>query len=200
MAAKAHKLSVITSSLKQLSQFLYSYMPLINAHNTDFLTLDHWTNLIDPGIQKELTSLSDEQLAKLPSQESEALVCYDPSSAVAVDRDGGIDLMFYKDPQEGCVSRKPIWKHGYLPNWHHKTLEQLKNACQANSLPNLGILTQLDTLLSKELGLSADTSNKVIIETFMSNKKSHEVNIMADLCANLALALDAKRVSILFAA
>ena len=57
----------VKSSLHQVSQFLLPYLPLANAHNSDFIVCGHWLSHIHPTIATDLLTLSDDELCLLPS-------------------------------------------------------------------------------------------------------------------------------------
>ena len=56
----------LEQAVLELADFIEQYLPLANAHNTDFITHDHWNCLLTPEIQEALLSLDDEELIALP--------------------------------------------------------------------------------------------------------------------------------------
>ena len=53
--------------LRQVSMFLLPYLPLANAHNSDFIVCEHWLHHVHPSVADDLLKLSDDELCLLPS-------------------------------------------------------------------------------------------------------------------------------------
>ena len=60
-------LSQVEFSLRQVSTFLLPYLPLANAHNSDFIVCRHWRHHTHPLVATDLLKLSDNDLCILPS-------------------------------------------------------------------------------------------------------------------------------------
>lgn len=65
--AKAHKLRHVQTYLVSATSFLQNYLPLANAHATDFIINRHWTEFIPGDICSELLGLTEQELISLPS-------------------------------------------------------------------------------------------------------------------------------------
>jgi hypothetical protein len=64
---KEDKLQLIYSKIFHVVSFLVPYLPLANAHNSDFILFRHWETLIPASFAEELLSLDNQQLCLLPS-------------------------------------------------------------------------------------------------------------------------------------
>lgn len=64
---KQRKLQLVYGKINHVISFLVPYLPLANAHNSDFIMCQHWENLVPSSLADELLSLDDQQLCLLPS-------------------------------------------------------------------------------------------------------------------------------------
>lgn len=209
-----HELLRVQRKLQEVGEFLVDYLPLANAHNSDFLVLNHWENLLHSDIATELLSLSSEQLIALPSTDACVLKsCINQhteeykSAPIEVDTViQGEDvapvifkpnkkLMVCKYHRQKSRQLKPKWDRKIRPHWHHKTLATFLAAAHHHTLSQLNVLTdvtEFTTLMSEPSCLT----NRVTITNFMSSKKSYEVDVMSDLCATLSKHFGISKVSI----
>jgi hypothetical protein len=135
-----------------MHNFLLPYLPLINSHNVDYLTRDHWHVYMPESIrQSQHVDLYD-----LYEQR------YEQSLPVATSLDAFIDQI--------VQWRKRIEQ----VTW---TRERFNNEIFADS-------TQQQTV----------KSSKYVNRTFMSEKKEHEVDILAPVIDQIATLVHADSV------
>jgi hypothetical protein len=175
---KISKLSFLQNALCKVSSFLKMYLPIANAHMTDFIVKDWWNKLVPESIREELLVLSENELAMLPSGKLHPLVDCPISGSVNSTEDCE-NLVICGIAQEVISGELPKWDESVLPNWKHHSLEEFISACQQRSLPNLGVLTDIVDVLDS-------TDDDISINDFMSLKKQHEVETMTELCATLS--------------
>ena len=63
---KSLLLHKVKCRLRQVSTFLLPYLPLANAHNSDFIVCEHWLHHVHPSVADDLVKLSDDELCLLP--------------------------------------------------------------------------------------------------------------------------------------
>ncbi|XP_033739673.1 methyltransferase-like protein 25 [Pecten maximus] len=142
--------------LDDVLHMLQSYLPFCNAHSNDFIIHNHWENHIPAEIREELLAMSDQQLCDFPAK--------------------------YIDMVEKNVSCDSKIAEPIADEWIHQDLKSyLQAACDTN-LQSLGVLVDIEYLFSKS-GLVKDVLQ---IKNFMTDKKSHEVDIMTCVCSRLA--------------
>ena len=175
----------IATALETVCQFLEPYLPLANAHNTDFFTENHWEKLLYPSIADDLLKLRSDQMKRLPNGKtySSCTSCTNSKKehAERTDNKSSESIDTCKEP---CNISKvhTKWKSSLLPDWKHITLEEFVCSCTQHSLTNLNVLTNNDELCIS-FDLTPDFQTPYEIDSFMSAKKSHEVHIMAQTCS-----------------
>ena len=200
--------------LQQLTSFLEDYLPLANAHVADFLIEDYWHRFVPDKIRDELLQLNSKDLALLPSgalypdalesvryvRPKEREKCLEdhiikPIKSVYLDNNGrfGVQAMG-GEPRECSKTIRPPWDRTRCPVWNQGSLKDFVRAVQLHTLPTLNVLSDLSELLL--VWRARSTKEKVTIRQFMSEKKCHEVDVMADVCAALAESQNIKNVSI----
>ena len=75
------------------------------------------------------------------------------------------------------------WDRSIHARWSHASLRDFVREASRNTLPRLRVLSDVERLKSQ---LQRNSSDKIHISNFMSPKKSHEVDAMAEMCALLA--------------
>ena len=85
--------------------------------------------------------------------------------------------------QNSSSEGTPQWDRSIRTRWSHDRLQTFVCEARKNTLPQLGVLTDIDQLKCQ---LTRDSGDKIHVSNFMSPKKSHEVDAMAELCALLA--------------
>ena len=80
----------------------------------------------------------------------------------------------------------------FCPNWVHEDLKSFLQDAQRCSLHNSDILSNVD-----DLDINGDLTLKdsMLISTFMNQKKTHEVEVMGELCYRLSQKYDTNVVS-----
>ena len=184
----------IEQTLGRIIDFLENYLPLANAHVADFLIADSWNKLVPQEIQADLLKLSEAELARLPScalyNKSDAISPKE-TSANSAESESAIAAKSFSDTSSQ-PSKRDLWDRSKLPVWHHKELRTFVLEAQSFTLPQLGSLTNIKDLMeSWKIGDNSRTT----IRQFMSEKKSHEVDMMADVCSTLAAAKGINSVS-----
>ena len=185
------KLELVQAAQEKVCTFLKPYLPLANAHNSDFIVVDHWNTNVPAAIGQALLQLSARELASLPSGSvvSRASTDYVGSSELISAR------VLFNDIQlsscKGCENNggRPLWDKSLITEWTEDNLASFVERASLHTLPHLGVLTQLQQLI-------ASSNNETIhIANFMSPKKSHEVHEMARVCSDLARHYQLTKVS-----
>ncbi|XP_064627763.1 probable methyltransferase-like protein 25 [Lineus longissimus] len=172
---KSPRGELVKRSLNKTLSVLEPYLSLLNAHNTDFISHSHWENFIDKNIAEEVLKLTNDELIRLPS----GTIFQRPSSSDNSSRDS-------------ARTSELVTLAARTPRWPHEHLEDFLTSIAACTLPNLGIEISLETLI--ESCLIPLEGNAVSIHHYMSKKKCHEVDIMAEICARLARYMDINEV------
>lgn len=183
----------VKRSLHQVATFLLPYLPLANAHNSDFIVCRHWHSHILPSIATDLLKLSDDDLCLLPSGALFADESVGTKEEISQVTDGPSGQFQQADPSDETKSLMvcqnapsdgtPQWDRSIHARWSHASLQAFVHEAGRNTLPQLGVLTDIGQLKCQ---LQQDSCDKVHISNFMSPKKSHEVDAMAEMCALLA--------------
>ncbi|KAK3098162.1 hypothetical protein FSP39_016789 [Pinctada imbricata] len=180
---KGEKILKIKGLLKRNLSFLQHYLPFANSHSKDFITHRHWENFLSDSIKSELLSLTDEDLLTLPHTTK-----VDEMNDDIVKDHNEWEFKcdyFMKSPKVG--EKSDIYSRemrNHSPDWIHSNLSSFVSEAQKHTLRRSGILSELSDLASR-LGLS-DNKDLVFISQYMDKKKSHEVEVMGDVCAALA--------------
>ena len=189
-SSKHEKLLSVRHKLQRVAEFLVDYLPLANAHNSDFFVHKHWDGFIDRHIADELLSLTPEQLTVLPSRKcSSDQAQSTPPPTQAHDISPIIlkpkkKLMLCKFHRQKSRQLKPKWDMTLRPHWKHNTLDEFVAAAHQHSLPKMQhVLGDADKLRKEFTPDELSFKDKVTITNFMSTKKSYEVDEMADMCA-----------------
>ena len=85
--------------------------------------------------------------------------------------------------QNSSSEGTPQWDRSIRTRWSQDSLQTFVCEARKNTLPQLGVLTDIDQLKCQ---LTRDSGDKIQVSNFMSPKKSHEVDAMAELCTLLA--------------
>ena len=308
---KQQKLSLVVGKLQQLSNFLESYLPLANVHNSNFIVSRHWDAMIPEKVALELLQLDDFQLAILPAGEIDSCIsskkavcavessandvcCFAPSevelhsvfgsksdsvpSGISLHRNSGnvdegmsvnhsvaisgetlysistetnygtvhnvypldsvqacslspqhiscevahaeADMSFScsganddkfnpvaTDTDTFCQSAESVITHKELskcdrsqvPDWQHQSLREFIMSAVSFTLPQLGLVTSLEELSDVLELRPSDKESHIVVSHAMKIKKSHEVDIMSNLCARIAKRFNNSCVSSSFA-
>ncbi|XP_069102555.1 probable methyltransferase-like protein 25 [Argopecten irradians] len=162
---------------------IQSYLPFCNAHSNDFIIDNHWENHIPLEIRTELFAMSDQQLCDLPSRYIDMLtknIVNEHGTAVSPDlKPATVKTQGNEDTETCHINRDHDRARGHrLP----ADLESyLRTVCGTN-LQSMDVLVDIEYLFSKS-GLIKDVLQ---VKNFMTDKKSHEVDIMTCVCSRLA--------------
>lgn len=193
----------VQENLEKIAKFLEPCLPLANAHATDFLTKNYWNTLLPVGIQEKLLSFSHKELLSLPSRVhtvniTDNVVCetVDNGKAAASKlisiKSCSTDLltnseepkdiqnklfsqMYSKDSGEESAGKERI----VLPYLVLSDFFEDARLCSVEG-------TCLAMTVSEFLRVMGAKYGNVFIGTFMNEKKSHEVEVMSEVCAALA--------------
>ena len=199
---KHNKLLSVRHKLQRVAEFLVDYLPLANAHNSDFFVHRHWEGFVDHMVGEELLSLSPEELASLPSRTCAPVDANTASSSPASSTQSHDispiilkpkkKLMVCKFHRQKSRQLKPKWDMSLRPNWRHDCLDEFVAAANQHTLANMThILSDAQQLRSQFAALSIAPdkvqidAEKPTVTNFMSSKKGYEVDEMAQMCASI---------------
>ncbi|XP_060068347.1 probable methyltransferase-like protein 25 isoform X2 [Ylistrum balloti] len=152
-------LKKVQGCLDSVLSVTQSYLPFCNAHSNDFIIESHWDNHIPPCIREELLHMTDQELCDFPAKYIDML----ENHVKAVDSS---DNRIVKGSSK----------------WIHEDLNSYLQAVCGTNLKSLGVLVDIEYLFSK----TGQVKDDLQIKNFMTNKKSHEVDIMTCVGSRLA--------------
>ena len=199
---KSQEKSVIQQALSDCASFLQCYLPLANAHPVDFITQNVWDSVLPENIQEELCSLTKEDLYMLPSCYN---ICSDQASVPHAGSvvHSGEECKKHGESERGAskiVSEGESSSSGgkiKQHQWQHKSLADFLKALQEHLIENLECLrTSMYSLSTRLQEKEGGLESTAFVHSFMNEKKMHEVEIMADLCARIFNKSTADMVSI----
>ncbi|CAH1250761.1 METTL25 [Branchiostoma lanceolatum] len=182
---------ILRTRLENLWSFLQSKPGLINAHLVDFYTEDTWDRLVPKDLQDELLSLSDSDLASLPS--SNKLERKRREATETEDSKQGDNKSTPSSPNESSESGPAIGNAKATENVCGNSqcqkgcspLEKSRTEAQQFALSNSGICASLEDVW-KTLGVDYKEEDKPrFVKEHMNVKKSHEVEILSGVVARL---------------
>lgn len=193
------KFEQVQDSLKQILQFLEPYLSVANAHAADFITKDHWNKLTKP-VQDSLLELSSDQLKNLPYSAH----CVQSARSCTLDTTHEAKNFERDRKDTGVKSEK-----GTFITENSITLLSSGGASELNtgSLKDLYDLAREATIEGKSLQLTKDDflrhfrgmASLGCTGAHMNQKKSHEVEIMAEICSTLVQSTKCQLVRLLTA-
>ncbi|XP_062602310.1 probable methyltransferase-like protein 25 [Saccostrea cucullata] len=192
MDDKSNRLQLVQLKLINVLDFLSNYLPLVNCHSNDFILNNHWHTFLCESIRKELETLSTSELVSVLSH----TIDNKKLSQQETCREDGSDPSSWKFKCEYLDTTKTESEISEIyspemqklpPHWVHGNLYSFLYDAQRNSLQNLGILSQIENLFED---VNAANENSVFISTFMNQKKTHEVEVMGELCFKLTKKYD----------
>ena len=209
MADRQTQLNSVKDKLNEILTFLKPYLPLANAHATEFITEQQWDRLIPESISDDLIACSNEELKKLP------LVGFDDNeentSVVSAAEEMFHKCSLKENPcapdsktEEVVVNKcnkRPIQtetvtegnSHNQHQRWMHSSLSDFCCCAKRNIIDGQGLAVNVSEMVEK-LAL-ADSESEVFVPTYMNLKKSHEIDIMSDVCARLSKSTQCSLVS-----
>ncbi|CAH1799394.1 unnamed protein product [Owenia fusiformis] len=164
-------IDTIRGHIDAISSFLQCYIPLANTHTTDFIINKTWDKMVPVNIADELLSISSTAFIELLCD------CGTETSSSPIAP--------FTKPAEECIRDSVARKlsKNEQPKWVHSNLKSFLQTLQGLTLPRLNVLTDIEELTEY---LAEDQKQDIFIRNFMSAKKSHEVELMANLCSLLA--------------
>ncbi|KAL4232962.1 Methyltransferase-like protein 25 [Mactra antiquata] len=216
-------LKTVEEKLCIVATFLQPCLSLANAHATDFITQQYWDKFLPKPIQDELLGLNREQLSALPSSIATCSLEQCSGESTEQKAKGGLehDLMVDKNDEKEVTDCFGIGCHSNCEPQHHckqinKNIIYGENGKSANCCCAVGCKDKLQyssidsfcstaaTCTLDRLGLAVTpdilskhfdaSQNELFIGTFMSEKKSHEVEVMSKVCASIVNGTDCKLV------
>ena len=188
---KSEKLHITKRVLLTIAQFLQKFLALANAHNCDFITKDLWKKLITPKIADQLLLMSEEELKRLLI--SEETVCSEASHCVRCHRKQ-TEMTLITDIKNAKESLKETFPatRGKLNKNQQVNWDNVLSVGDFLSVVSLHnelikhITTDLsDQHLSGKGNCFKKPVSEVHIQHGMTEKKSHEIQLMTELCASL---------------
>ena len=189
----------IQEALLECADFLTCYLQLANAHPVDFITQDRWNRVLPQNIQKELSALTVEELHQLPSCQTQN-VFHDCKQARRLSEEAAASKSDHSklpsDVERLTLNKKegPLPEEGLSSNkkqsmlWKHNSLQEFLTAVQEHCIEHLQCVKASVQDFSSWLGEKDDLTRPEtvpFVRAFMKQKKMHEVEIMADLCAQI---------------
>lgn len=218
-------LSETEQSLDKILNFLDPCLPLANAHATDFFTRNHWDTLIPRGMKEELLALSKEQLRNMSElssqgnrtseQDKDRFSCsatHAKESEYCNTQSKGLKLSEEIANSSHTCTTCDIRNQVLPPHTDSITNNSKKNGdCNKEKEMQLPYSFLADFIRDatscsiKGIGSAISPQelicnirgqvNGIFVGTYMSQKKSHEVEIMSRTCESLAKHLKCSLVS-----
>ena len=257
MADYQLRLNSVKDILDETIAFLKPYLPLANAHASEFITENHWDRLIPESIRDDLMACTDEELRKLPllgfvDSEEDAfdhlhvrttidksdtdigrgeenyksvakhelqgntsvadaanemvLKCVlnenpyrSDSKTAETTINQSTDIKHFVKNKTSCECSNETEKsgnesiaketvndvssHNQHQQWIHASLRDFCHCAWRNTIDGQRLAVSVTEMVEK-LG-PADNDSDVFVPTYMNLKKSHEIDIMSDVCAQL---------------
>ncbi|XP_061173061.1 probable methyltransferase-like protein 25 [Saccostrea echinata] len=196
MDEKSDRLQLVQLKLIEILDFLSNYLPLVNCHSNDFILNNHWDTFLSESIRKELESFSTSELVSFVSHTLNNEKSNQQETYSADGSDPGLWKFKCEYLEKARIGSEisEIYSsemQKFPPNWVHGNLYSFLHDAQKHSLQKLGILSQIKNLFEDVNDMN---QNSVFISTFMNQKKTHEVEVMGDLCFKLTQEYDTKVV------
>ncbi|XP_067675091.1 probable methyltransferase-like protein 25 [Haliotis asinina] len=196
--------------------FLADYLPLANSQASDFIVKNLWSFYVPQNIQEELLKMSDDELSSFPSGMHEVMSkdygeedkgemfnaeqakanikleekweSFDPEE----HRLDFIKCQFLETSSVSAKGRKSVHLQVCPISWKHSSLYEFTQAAQKHTLTSMDVLTAVNDVVSvqrcavqdDDVDVAADNDSLDCV--LMSQKKSHEVEVMAEVCAHIA--------------
>ena len=202
VVSRQEQLSLVQDAMTRTLQFLTCYLPLANAHNTDFIVKDQIRNLIPQQIANELFQLDTAHLALLPSgkcwEDEDRDTALNATGTTECEREVGFDEVNRKSQKNEKIGLTSENENSTASEpesqleWNHSMLKDFVVAAKRHTLPNLGVLASRGDVLTH---IDAQEEDSIFIEKFMTSKKCHEVDIMSKICSKLATHVETDKVS-----
>jgi hypothetical protein len=193
---KSTRLRLVQRKLMEILDFLSDYLPLVNCHSNDFILNNHWDTFLSEPIRRELDSLSAGELKsvlseKLNTTESQ---CIEETSGDCDPDTWKFRCQYLEKAKTGC-GRSEIYTpemQKIPPHWVHENLHSFLQDARKCHLQNSDILSLFE---NQDEDITKALQDNVFISTFMNQKKTHEVDVMGEMCYRLAQKHDINMVS-----
>ena len=267
MADYKLRLNFVKDILDVTIAFLKPYLPLANAHASEFITGNQWDRLIPECIRDDLMACTDEELRKLPllgfvdseedafdhlhvrttldksdtdigggEEDYKSVAKHEQQGNTSV-ADAANEMVLkcvlnenpyrsYSKSAEATINQSTDIKHfvknktssecsneteksGYESTlqtetvndshsqqhqeWMHTSLRDFCHCAWRNTIDGQGLAVSVTEMVEK-LDI-ADNDSDVFVPTYMNLKKSHEIDVMSDVCAQLSRSRQCSLVS-----
>ncbi|XP_071114458.1 probable methyltransferase-like protein 25 [Haliotis cracherodii] len=195
--------------------FLAEYLPLANSQASDFIVKNLWSFYVPENIQEELLEMSDDELSSLPSVVtgkvmSEGYGVTDCNSELLNAEQTKVNAkaeekwesfnpgqhhlkrikcQFLEKSPMSVEGRKNVHLQTLCPiSWNHSNLHAFTQAAKDSTLTSMNVLTAAGDVSVLRCGVDDDDDDDDdrLERVLMSQKKSHEVEVMAEVCAHMA--------------
>ncbi|KAK3595236.1 hypothetical protein CHS0354_021553 [Potamilus streckersoni] len=177
--SKIDKLQTLKTSLCNILDFLKDYFPLINAHSNDFICEDQWETTLPEPMRTQLLNLSEKTLCELP------MLGYSRNQKLKSHVKACTASLTDLHLETGCPACKTETLTG---GQLFEEFENVTKFCQQAwkcSIEGLCLAITVEDIY-KNVHHRPKHSAVPLTGHFMNQKKSHEVEKMAELCAFLA--------------
>lgn len=181
----ALRLEQVESCLEKIMDFLVPFLPVANAHASDFITADHW-NLLCNEIKHDLLALNKDQLRTLPYHSVGLTEELDSEKADV------LEMNYTQGYTKDFASRKVIKNcEGHNLNTTTSTSTEIAGLTSLSKLCSQASQATVDgysLFMTTEdfLQVIDTTTDRQAIGAHMNPKKCHEVEIIAEICSSLA--------------
>ncbi|XP_013382152.1 methyltransferase-like protein 25 [Lingula anatina] len=184
-------------NLEKVTKFLTPYLPFANAHLADFIIEKQWDSFVSVGLGQEIlstTSVYREQLFQKLSEKNtkksalkekvgnpmklDSIYSGIGQNAKLCGKNENIGQEVQTSYSTGASTGSSDKLHGSLENFIISALQ--------HSLGYLGVLEDINHIVESETSNAGEAGDH-FIPFGMSDKKSHEVQVMARTCSQLAL-------------
>ena len=212
MAGHPTQINSVKDKLNEILTFLKPYLPLANAHATEFITEQQWERLIPEHIGDDLMACTDEELKRLPllgfvdnevQRENPSVVSAaeemfhncslkeNPCTPDSKAEEVVVNKCNKETTQTATVNERN--SHNEHQRWIHSSLSDFCSCAKRNTIDGQGLAVSVSEMVEK-LAL-ADSDPEVFAPTYMNLKKSHEIDVLSDVCARLSRSTQCSLVS-----
>ena len=190
------------SKTLSLARFLHKFLPLANQHSSDFLSEGLWNCVLPHNVVSELETMTLGDLNSLLAfdditNENTSNICQEGTHCAISTHLATKCVVSHSDTNaeeaeslrmcSSSTHKKPVWDKSLLPNWTGYDLDKFVYSARKFTLPMLGVLSSTDEIFRDFNNSSVpDSAGTVHISHGMADKKSHEIERMGKVCAQLA--------------
>jgi hypothetical protein len=160
---KMQRVENVRKALDRLTAFLRPALPFINSHLTEFFASSYWNNLLPGDLRRDLELKSVDEIKEIMREYSDGR---------------------WKEYAKDGVSESSDFTNV-------KTFKDLIVCCGRLRSKNMGMATPIQDVRIRGIRVNdfKPSERELTFDVIMSAKKMHEVEIMSDLIAKLALAV-----------